>query len=144
MSRYLQNYVDNIFSGAWETRSTTPLPADIPMPSLEQGTKIEQLYDLLNLWMVTTLSHSSLGHIVLMRDSQFSSVPSIQININHAMGQKLRNTCNSRDNAAKASDTSFFWRKGQLAFYIIETEFFLFTFTFDLNSGVCCRHTVQS
>ncbi|KAF6018509.1 ILVBL [Bugula neritina] len=36
VNSYLQNYVNNIFSGAWESRDTTPLPVDIPMPSLEQ------------------------------------------------------------------------------------------------------------
>jgi len=36
VNAYLQNYTNNIFSGAWEPRKTTPLPVDIPTPSLEQ------------------------------------------------------------------------------------------------------------
>ena len=43
VARYLQNYVDNIFSGAWEPRETTPLPVDIPMPTLEQGMKLNSM-----------------------------------------------------------------------------------------------------
>ncbi|XP_043240482.1 2-hydroxyacyl-CoA lyase 2-like [Amphibalanus amphitrite] len=30
---YLQNYVDNIFAGAWEPRPLTPLPPAIPLPN---------------------------------------------------------------------------------------------------------------
>ncbi|XP_067938307.1 2-hydroxyacyl-CoA lyase 2-like [Watersipora subatra] len=36
VNTYLYNYVDNIFSGAWEPRDTHPLPVDIPMPSLKE------------------------------------------------------------------------------------------------------------
>ncbi|XP_037088038.1 LOW QUALITY PROTEIN: 2-hydroxyacyl-CoA lyase 2-like [Pollicipes pollicipes] len=33
---YLQNYVDNIFAGAWEPRPVTPLPPSVPQPSEAQ------------------------------------------------------------------------------------------------------------
>ena len=35
--RYLNNYVDNIFAGAWEPVEVSPLPVSIPLPSSSQG-----------------------------------------------------------------------------------------------------------
>jgi len=36
-SRYLQNYVDDLFAGAWEKREVSPLPVNIPHASHSQG-----------------------------------------------------------------------------------------------------------
>ena len=38
--RYLNNYVDNIFSGAWDPIDVTPLPVEIPLPSTANSMKI--------------------------------------------------------------------------------------------------------
>lgn len=35
---YLNNYLDNIFSGAWDPVDVTPLTVDIPLPSSSEGT----------------------------------------------------------------------------------------------------------
>lgn len=35
--RYLNNYVDNIFAGAWEPVEVNPLAVHIPMPTSQQG-----------------------------------------------------------------------------------------------------------
>lgn len=35
--RYLQNYVDDLFAGAWEKRDTTPLPVSQPKATDAQG-----------------------------------------------------------------------------------------------------------
>lgn len=36
--RYLNNYVDNIFAGAWDPVEVKPLAVIIPMPTNQQGT----------------------------------------------------------------------------------------------------------
>lgn len=40
---YLQNYVDNIFAGAWEARPVTPLPLEIPLPTDSQVHRAAEL-----------------------------------------------------------------------------------------------------
>jgi len=40
---YLDNYVDNIFSGAWDPIDVTPLPVEIPLPSTANIVKCSQL-----------------------------------------------------------------------------------------------------
>ncbi|ELU06807.1 hypothetical protein CAPTEDRAFT_171517 [Capitella teleta] len=40
---YLQNYLANLFAGAWEPRETSPLPVNIPMPSNHQVQRSAEL-----------------------------------------------------------------------------------------------------
>ena len=35
--RYLQNYVNDLFAGAWEKREVTPIPVSQPMASQSQS-----------------------------------------------------------------------------------------------------------
>ena len=35
--RYLSNYVNNIFAGAWDPQPVHPLPVQIPLPSSAEG-----------------------------------------------------------------------------------------------------------
>lgn len=42
--RYLQNYVDDLFAGAWEKRDVTPLPPSLPMATDAQGNILFVLY----------------------------------------------------------------------------------------------------
>lgn len=34
--RYLENHLNNLFAGAWESRDVSPLPVDIPQASDDQ------------------------------------------------------------------------------------------------------------